>query len=57
MTPELQTEITAAGTSPALISKLTGYCTALKDANVSQEFAKAQRPLTSAAAVAKFNAI
>ncbi len=57
MTPALQTEIVAAGTDIHLITAITGYADALKEANVGQEFAKALRPLTSAAAVGEFNAI
>ena len=57
MTPAVQTEIVAAGTDIHLITTITGYADALKNANVGQEFAKAQRPLTSAAAVGEFNAI
>jgi hypothetical protein len=57
MTPALTTEITAAGTDPALITTILGYAVTLKDANITQEFAKSQHPLTSGAAVTEFNAI
>ncbi len=57
MTPDLMTEITGMGTSAALITTITGLSDSLKDADVSQEFAKTQRPLVSAAAVTEFNAV
>jgi hypothetical protein len=57
MTPALTTEITGMGTNADLITRISGYADTLRDADVSQEFAKTQRPLVSAAAVTEFNAV
>lgn len=57
MTPSLTTEVTTKGTLPALITSINAYAVTLQNANVSQEFAKSQRPLQSSEAVTEFNEI
>jgi hypothetical protein len=57
MTTPLQTEITNAGTSAALITAIIGYADVLKNSNISQETFKGSRKTISATAVTEFNAI
>ena len=53
----LQTEITNAGMSAALITAIIAYADALKNANITQETLKGSRKVISQAAVTEFNAI
>jgi hypothetical protein len=57
MTAALQTEITNAGTSAALITAIIGYANVLKTSNITQETMKGSRKVISQAGVTEFNAI
>jgi hypothetical protein len=57
MTPALQTDLVAAGMNAALITTIRGYAVTLRDANISQESAKALRGIITDAAVTEFNDI
>ena len=57
MTATLQTEITNAGTSVALITAIIGYADVLKNSNITQETLKGSRKEISQAGVTEFNAI
>lgn len=57
MSPELQTEITDAGTPETLITAITGYANELKNSNVTQETLKGNRKEVSQAGITELNGI
>lgn len=57
MTPELQTQITAAGTAPALITAITGYADQLINSNISQEALKGSRKVLTQSGLKELNEI
>ncbi|MGB4776666.1 MAG: hypothetical protein WBP45_15920 [Daejeonella sp.] len=57
MSPELQTEITNAGTRGTLITAITGYADELKNSNVTQETLKGSRKEVSQAGITELNGI
>ena len=57
MTAALQTEITNAGTSAALITAIIGYANVLKTSNITQETLKGSRKTISASAVKEFGIV
>lgn len=57
LTPEVKTEITAAGTAATLLDAITAYADQLKDANISQETFKGSRKTITADALGELNAI
>jgi hypothetical protein len=57
MTAELKTQITTAGTSPALIEDIIAHADTLKNANITQETLKGGRKKISEDGVIEFNAI
>ena len=57
MTEELKTQMTAKGTSPALIDRILGYATQMSDANVTQESLKESTQAISAEAIDVLNSI
>ena len=56
MIPALQTEITAKGTNPTLITNIMVYAGTLKTANITQETFKGTRKTATAIAIKEFNA-
>lgn len=57
MTEELKTQITAKGTNPTLIDRITGYAEQINQANVTQETLKETTKAISEEAVKIFNEI
>ena len=57
MNAPLQTEITTAGMSAALITAIISYADTLKNSNITQETLKGSRKVISQAGVTEFNAI
>jgi hypothetical protein len=56
-TPQLQQEIAGKGMSQALITRIIGYATKLKDADVTQESFKGVKKTITQEAITEFNAI
>lgn len=57
MSAALQTEISSAGTSAALITAIIGYADVLKSSDITQETMKGSRKVISQTAVKEFNEI
>jgi hypothetical protein len=57
LTAPLKTEISDAGTPAVLLTAITSYADALKNADVTQETFKGSRKTITAAALAEFNSI